>query len=77
MHPNKAFEWTDQAAMLRFAEERAFAHIFTASADGLFVVHAPVMVTERKYVRKSRNAAPGAVMVEREDVLMVEPRLPT
>ena len=46
MHPNKAFDWTDRAEMLRFADERAFAHIFTASEAGLFVVHAPVMVTE-------------------------------
>jgi transcriptional regulator len=46
MHPNKAFDWTDVSEMLRFAGERAFAHIFTASPDGLFVVHAPVMVTE-------------------------------
>lgn len=37
---------------------------------------APVMVTERKYVRKPRNAHPGAVVVEREEVLMVEPGLP-
>lgn len=46
MHPNKVFEWTDRAEMLRFADERAFAHIFTASEAGLFVVHAPVLVTE-------------------------------
>ena len=46
MHPNKAFDWTGRAEMLRFADERAFAHIFTASDAGLFVVHAPVMVTE-------------------------------
>ena len=46
MHPNKAFDWTDRAEMLRFADERAFAHIFTASEAGLFVVPAPVMVTE-------------------------------
>lgn len=45
MHPNKVFDWTDRAAMLRFADERAFAHIFTASDAGLFVVHAPVLVT--------------------------------
>lgn len=45
MHPNKAFEWTDRAAMLRFATERGFAHIFTASADGIFVAHAPILVT--------------------------------
>lgn len=46
MHPNKIFDWTDRAEMLRFADERAFAHIFTASEAGLFVVHAPVLVTE-------------------------------
>ena len=45
MHPNKAFDWTDTAEMLRFADQRAFAHIFTASDAGQFVVHAPVMVT--------------------------------
>ncbi|PIQ62581.1 MAG: hypothetical protein COV99_05570 [Bacteroidetes bacterium CG12_big_fil_rev_8_21_14_0_65_60_17] len=37
---------------------------------------APVAVTERKYVRKPRGAAAGAVAIEREDVLMVEPALP-
>lgn len=45
MHPNKVFEWTDRAEMLRFADERAFAHVFASSDAGLFVVHAPVMVT--------------------------------
>lgn len=46
MHPNKVFDWTDRAEMLRFVADRAFAHIFTASPDGLFVVHAPVLVTD-------------------------------
>lgn len=46
MHPNKAFDWTDPTEMLRFADQRAFAHIFTASDGGQFVVHAPVMVTD-------------------------------
>jgi predicted FMN-binding regulatory protein PaiB len=41
MHPSKAFDWTDRAELLRFADERAFAHIFTASDAGQFVVHAP------------------------------------
>ena len=36
----------------------------------------PVMVTERKYVRKAKGTPPGAVMVERETVLLVEPGLP-
>lgn len=46
MHPNKVFDWTDTAEMLGFADQRAFAHIFTASEAGQFVVHAPVMVTD-------------------------------
>lgn len=48
MHPNKVFDWTDRAEMLRFADQGAFAHIFTASEAGLFVVHAPVMVSVGK-----------------------------
>lgn len=36
----------------------------------------PVMVAPRKYVRKPKGAAPGAVVVEREDVLLVEPGVP-
>jgi transcriptional regulator len=32
--------------MLRFVADRAFAHIFTAAPNGLFVVHAPVLVTD-------------------------------
>ena len=45
MHPNDIFSWDDRGAMLRFAAERSFAHIFTAATEGLFVVHAPVLVT--------------------------------
>ncbi len=37
----------------------------------------PVIVTPRKYVRKPKGAPPGAVVVEREEVLLVEPRLPS
>ncbi len=34
----------------------------------------PVIVTERKYVRPIKGAAPGMVRVEREDVVIVKPR---
>lgn len=44
MHPNRAFDWTDVQTMLDFVSEVSFAHIFTASDEGLFVVHAPVLV---------------------------------
>jgi predicted ribosome quality control (RQC) complex YloA/Tae2 family protein len=36
----------------------------------------PVIVTERKFVRKPRGAHPGAVLVDRESVLTVEPLHP-
>ncbi|HEX6741211.1 MAG TPA: FMN-binding negative transcriptional regulator [Sphingomicrobium sp.] len=44
MHPNRAFAWDDPEAMLGFARDRAFGHIFTASEAGLFVVHVPILV---------------------------------
>ena len=36
----------------------------------------PVAYTLKKYVRKPRGAAVGAVVMEREEVVMVEPKLP-
>ena len=48
MHPNGAFAWTDRDEMLDFVAEHAFAHIFTASEGGQFVVHAPVIVRDGK-----------------------------
>lgn len=36
----------------------------------------PVLYTQKKYVRKPKGAAVGAVIVEREDVVMVRPALP-
>jgi transcriptional regulator len=62
MHPNRAFAWEDREALLRFVADHSFAHIFTASDDGLFVVHAPVLVTNDGNVlfhvaRRNRIAA--------------------
>jgi predicted ribosome quality control (RQC) complex YloA/Tae2 family protein len=37
----------------------------------------PVAMTERKYVRKPKGAAPGSVTIEREKVIFAEPALPT
>ena len=51
MHPNQAFAWTDREEMLRFVAGQAFAHIFTAAEEGLFVAHVPVLVTENGRVR--------------------------
>ena len=46
MHPNKAFGWEDRDAILGFVAERSFAHVFTATKAGLFVVHVPVIVKD-------------------------------
>jgi predicted ribosome quality control (RQC) complex YloA/Tae2 family protein len=37
----------------------------------------PVIVAKRKYVRKPKGAPEGSVVVEREEVIMVEPKLPS
>jgi hypothetical protein len=37
----------------------------------------PVIVTPRKFVRKKKGAPAGAVIVEREEVVLVEPKQPT
>jgi hypothetical protein len=34
-----------------------------------------VVVTPKKFVRKRKGAVAGAVVVEREDVILVEPKL--
>lgn len=36
----------------------------------------PVAYTEKKYVRKPKGVPPGTVVLEREKVIMVEPKLP-
>jgi len=46
MHPSPAFEWTDAEEILEFVASQSFAHIFTASDDGQFVVHAPVLIRD-------------------------------
>jgi transcriptional regulator len=47
VHPNRALDWQDREQMLGFVADRAFAHIFTAAGETMFVVHAPVLVTDR------------------------------
>ena len=58
----------------RVLERAASIAAYYSKAQGSALV--PVMVAERKHVRKPKGAAPGAVVVEREEVLLVEPRLP-
>ena len=61
MHPNPAFSWTDAAEMLEFVADQSFAHIFTASDAGQFVVHAPLIVRGESVMfhvsRRNRIAA--------------------
>lgn len=70
MHPNRAFAWEDREGALRFVAEHAFTHIFTACDTGLFVAHAPVLVTKEGRVqfhvsKRNRMAEhlPGAVLI--------------
>ncbi len=49
------------------------AYFSKARGSGLV----PVIVAERKYVRKPKGADPGSVVVDREDVVLVEPGLPS
>ncbi len=58
----------------RIVQQAAAVAAYFSKARGSALV--PVMVAERKYVRKAKGAPPGAVTVEREDVVLVEPRLP-
>ena len=55
-------------------ERAAAIAAYFSKAQGSSLV--PVMMAPRKYVRKPKGAAPGAVVVEREEVLLVEPGLP-
>ena len=55
-------------------EKAASITAFYSKARGSSLV--PVIMVERKHVRKVKGAPPGAVLVEREDVLLVEPGLP-
>ena len=54
----------------------AAAQIAAYFSDARTQPLAPVIVTERKYVRPVKGGPPGLVRVDREDVVMVEPGLP-
>jgi predicted ribosome quality control (RQC) complex YloA/Tae2 family protein len=47
---------------------------FFSKAKGSSLV--PVIFTRKKFVRKSKGMAPGAVLVDKEDVLLVPPQKP-
>ena len=52
------------------------AEIAAYFSDAKTQKHAPVAYTRRKYVRKPKGSAPGAVIIEREEVVIVTPRIP-
>lgn len=63
-------DYPPQQVLLKAASYAAFY----SKARGM--KSAPVMYTKVKYVRKPKGAAPGAVIVEREQVQMVPPMKP-
>jgi len=67
--PDKSFEPSKSEI-----EETASAAAYHSKARHSKTV--PVIYTQRKYVRKPRKAKPGLVTVEREKMVMVEPKKP-
>lgn len=55
-------------------EEAASYAAFNSKARGSKMV--PVIVSKRKYIRKPKGAAPGAVLVQKEEVELVTPKNP-
>jgi predicted ribosome quality control (RQC) complex YloA/Tae2 family protein len=51
----------------------AIAAYYSGARNAKYV---PVCYTQKKYVRKPKGANPGSVVIAREEVVMVEPKLP-
>ncbi|CAN5863060.1 FMN-binding negative transcriptional regulator [soil metagenome] len=51
MHPNKAFRFDSDAAMLDWAFARGFAHILAATSEGPMAAHAPIAPADDKVAR--------------------------
>ena len=58
----------------QYVERAAEIAAFHSKARGSALV--PVIVAERKHVRKPRGATPGTVLVDRQRVVIVEPGIP-
>ena len=61
------------ATMQNISEIQRAAEIAAYYSAAKHSEFAPVMYTEKKYVRRSRNMPPGQVLVEKEKVIMVRP----
>ncbi len=68
MHPNRAFAWEDEAAMLAFIADTAFC---TICLDGPVVAHAPVVVAgpDRLLFHLSRGNRAAAAMDGKRAIL--------
>lgn len=68
--------WNDQKSRppKRTLEEAAMVAAYYSGAKNSKLV--PVAWTYKKYVRKPKGAAPGAVVMGRESVVLVEPKIP-
>ena len=58
----------------RAKEQAASIAAYYSKMKGANMV--PVAFTRKKYVRKPKGAPPGTVVIEREEVLLVQPSLP-
>jgi transcriptional regulator len=62
MHPNRAFRFDSDAAILDWAVARGFAHIFAETPEGSMVVHAPIVAhgagAVRFHVSRSNRMTP-------------------
>src|SRR5947208_10946311 len=52
------------------------AEIAAYFSDAKTQKHAPVAYTRRKFVRKRKGSAPGEVVIEKEEVVLVTPKIP-
>jgi transcriptional regulator len=51
VHPNRAFRFDSDAAILDWAVGRGFAHIFATTAEGPMVAHAPIVAARSGALR--------------------------
>ena len=58
----------------RIIEEVANSSVVLSKAMGASL--APVIYTKRKYIRKPKGSAHGAVEVQKEKVVIIEPKNP-
>ncbi len=68
--------WNDPKTKPPREALRAAASIAAYYSGAKNAKTAPVAYTLKKYVRKPKGAKPGSVVMEREEVIMVEPKLP-